>query len=60
MLKVDREKCVGCCRCVDFAPLIFDMDDGMAKVLRQPEENEMDVAYNAKENCPEQAILFNE
>ena len=59
-LTVDRDECVGCCRCVDFAPSIFDMEDGLAKVSRQPDEGELADANNALESCPTEAISWEE
>ena len=59
-LSVDRDECVGCCRCVDFAPAIFDMEDGLAKVVRQPDESESADANNAIESCPTEAISWEE
>ena len=58
VLFVDREECVGCCRCVDFAPSIFEMDGGLAKVKVQPTEDELADANNAIENCPVEAISW--
>lgn len=55
-LQVDRELCIGCCRCVDFAPMIFTMEDGLAYVETQPSEDEFEEANNALENCPTEAI----
>ena len=55
---IDREKCVGCGRCLDFAPSIFTMQDGFATVRAQPRKDELQVAENALENCPEDAIYF--
>ncbi len=59
-LFVDREECVGCCRCVDFAPTIFEMVGGLAKVAVQPTQDELADANNAIENCPVEAIAWQE
>ena len=59
-LTVDRDECVGCCRCVDFAPAIFEMEGGLAKVSKQPEERELADANNALESCPTEAISWEE
>ena len=59
-LTVNRDLCVGCCRCVDFAPAIFDVEDGLAFVKKQPEQGELAEANNAIENCPAEAIDWEE
>ena len=59
-LTVDRDLCIGCCRCVDFAPLIFGMDGGLAFVLKQHCADELAEANNALENCPAEAIRWEE
>lgn len=52
--------CIGCCRCVDFAPAIFDVEAGVAFVKKQPEQAELADANNALENCPAEAIMWEE
>ena len=52
--------CIGCCRCVDFAPVIFDVEAGVAFVKKQPEQAELSDANNALENCPAEAIMWEE
>ena len=60
ILSENRDLCVGCCRCVDFAPAIFDVEDGLAFVKKQPEQQEIAEADNAIENCPAEAIVWEE
>ncbi|MDO4841993.1 MAG: ferredoxin [Phoenicibacter congonensis] len=55
-LQVDRDLCIGCCRCVDFAGQFFSIKDGLAYVEVQPEEDEADDADIAIDNCPTEAI----
>ena len=59
-LNVDRDLCIGCCRCVDFAPALFNMEDGLAVVTKQPDEDVLADANNALENCPAEAIEWKE
>ena len=59
-LCVNRQVCVGCCRCVDFAPCIFNMEGGLAFVQKQPQEQELAYANTAIENCPTEAIFWEE
>ena len=59
-LMVNRDECVGCCRCVDFAPEIFDVQDGLAFVKKQPCEQEQARAQSAIEGCPVEAICWKE
>lgn len=59
-LKIDRELCIGCCRCVDFAPALFSMEGGLAIVKKQPEQEELADANSAIENCPSEAIEWEE
>ena len=60
-LTVDRDLCIGCCRCVDYAPATFSMEGGLAFVKSQPTEaDELAEANNALENCPAEAIEWKE
>ena len=55
-LNVNKVACIGCCRCVDFAPAIFDVKDGKAVVKKQPSAGQVSQANLAVENCPVEAI----
>ena len=58
MVKVNKDKCIGCGACTATAPEVFDFDDdGLAKVIKD-EVNE-DVKM-AAESCPTEAIEINE
>ena len=59
-LTVNRDLCIGCCRCVDFAPALFSMEGGLAIVKQQPEQEELADANSAIENCPCEAIGWEE
>jgi ferredoxin len=60
---VDRSRCTGHNRCVDFADDLFEVDDqGFAFPLGSGEipAGREDAAHNAADNCPEQAISLEE
>ena len=58
-LTVDRDLCIGCCRCVDYAPATFSMEGGLAFVKSQPTEaHELAEANGAIESCPAEAIFW--
>jgi len=51
------DKCIGCGVCPTIAPTIFAMDNGHAKVIKQPETPEENSAVEqAKASCPVTAI----
>lgn len=54
MVKVDKNKCIGCGLCAGMCPETFRMDlDGKSEVIK----NEVtDCAKNAAVNCPVEAI----
>ncbi|MGI5902034.1 MAG: ferredoxin [Desulfitobacteriia bacterium] len=58
---VEKEACIGCGACPSICPEIFEMDeDGLAYTLRElvPEDQE-DLAEEAAESCPTEAIILN-
>lgn len=58
MLKVDKDRCIGCGACVGTCDSVFDFDDeGLSFVKNQPSEENMDTAIEAMENCPTDAII---
>ena len=57
MVKVNREKCIGCGMCASSCPETFSMDaDGKAEVINA---TDTDCAKNMVENCPVEAIKVN-
>ena len=57
MFKVEKERCIGCGACVGTCNDIFDFDDdSLATVKTQPTEENIDLAIEALENCPTNAI----
>lgn len=54
MIKVDKEKCIGCGTCVALCEAVFELgDDGKAYVKEQKNEKCVDEAI---ESCPTEAI----
>lgn len=57
MFKVDKEKCIGCGACVGTCDSVFDFDDdNLAYVKSQPNNENENLAIEAMENCPTNAI----
>ena len=56
---VDEDTCVGCGLCADTCPAVFEMEEGVAKVLvsQVPEEFEGD-CRDAAASCPVDAITI--
>ncbi|RLG11010.1 ferredoxin [Candidatus Pacearchaeota archaeon] len=52
MVKIDKQKCVGCGACVSICPEAFEMKDGKAEVKSQ----DADCIDEAIDSCPVQAI----
>lgn len=57
MFKINKEKCIGCGACVGTCDEVFGFDeDNLATVKNQPTEENLNLATEAKENCPTEAI----
>lgn len=56
MFKVERERCIGCGACVGTCKDVFTFEDDLATVKAQPTEENIDLAIEALENCPTNAI----
>ena len=58
ILKVEKEKCIGCGACVGISPGVYDFDDeGFAFVkVDKIEEKDEASAIDGKESCPTDAI----
>ena len=56
---VDPDLCTGCELCVDTCPEVFEMDDDVAKAIKDvvPEDAE-EAAQEAAESCPAEAITI--
>jgi ferredoxin len=58
---VDEETCVGCGLCADTCPSVFEMADGVAKVITaEVAINDADDCRKAAEDCPVEAITIDE
>jgi ferredoxin len=57
MVKVNREKCIGCGICQSLCPEVFELEGGKAKVKNNVDVKKYkDCIKEAKESCPMQAI----
>lgn len=58
VVTVDGSECIGCGRCEEICPAIFELDgEGISRVRRQPEmQDEEDCAEEAADACPASAI----
>ena len=56
-VKIDRTNCIACGMCMQTCPTVFEMaSDGMARVMHQPDEGEVETARMAAESCPVSVI----
>ena len=61
MKVVVTDACIGCERCVDICPEIFEMGDGIARVKSGPIPSEVEERVRqAAEECPVEAIVITE
>ena len=57
---VDREGCISCGQCEETCPQVFAiMEDGLADVKQQPDEDLEDLALAAADGCPVAVIHTN-
>ncbi|MDN5357107.1 MAG: ferredoxin [Candidatus Methanomethylophilaceae archaeon] len=57
IVSIDESECIGCGRCEEECPAIFELDsDLVSKVKRQPEAGEEKCAETAADACPATAI----
>lgn len=55
--KVDEGTCIGCGVCVDNCPQVFELVDGVAKVIATPVPADAeDACLEAEKGCPVEAI----
>jgi len=55
MVKIDRQKCIGCGACVSICPEVFEMKGGKAKVKANAKKD-VSCIKEAIDSCPVQAI----
>jgi len=54
---VDKNKCIGCGLCVNIAPKVFELKDGLSVVKDSNEDKKFPKeTKEAAESCPVQAI----
>lgn len=54
---IDEDECIGCGRCEEECPVIFEVDtQGISRTRRQPEEDEDECVQAAIDACPVSAI----
>ena len=54
---IDEDECIGCGRCEEECPVIFELDgDMISRLKRQPEEDEEECVRAAIDACPVGAI----
>tara|TARA_Y100000310_G_C20686057_1_gene819063 strand:- start:1391 stop:1561 length:171 start_codon:yes stop_codon:yes gene_type:complete len=53
IIKVDKEKCIGCGTCESVCPAVFGMKEGKAYVKKQSDDK---CVKEAEEACPVDAI----
>ncbi len=56
MVKVDREKCIGCGLCAQTCEEVFEMKEGKSSVKQGQENSEAECVKEAIANCPVGAI----
>jgi ferredoxin len=57
IVSVDESECIGCGRCEEQCPAIFELDgDSVSRVRRQPKADEEKCAEAAADACPATAI----
>jgi ferredoxin len=53
MVKVDKDKCIGCGLCESIAPKVFEIKDGKARVKKDILDSK---TKDAIDSCPVEAI----
>jgi len=54
MVKIDKNKCIGCGACVSICPATFELKAGKAVVKAQPKK--LTCEKDAADSCPVNAI----
>ena len=57
MFKVNEDRCIGCGACVGTCNEVFGInDEGLATVVNQPTDENINLATDALDGCPTGAI----
>ena len=57
MVKIDKEKCIGCGLCPATCKEVFEMKGDKAEVKQGQENSNAECVKTAKQGCPTQAII---
>ena len=55
MVKVDKDKCIGCGLCENICPTVFKMEGNKARAISNKVD---DKCKEAADSCPVQAIIL--
>ena len=59
MIKINKEKCIGCGVCVSICEKVFELRDDMKAYVKKGQEKAKDACVKeAIEGCPVQAITL--
>ena len=59
MIKINKEKCIGCGVCVSICEKVFELRDDMKAYVKKAQEKAKDACVKeAIEGCPVQAITL--
>ncbi len=56
MIKVDKEKCIGCGNCEATCPKVFQLKNGKSTVKKGQENSKAECVLEAIDGCPTGAI----
>ncbi len=56
LLRVNKEKCIGCGLCVNLCPEVFELADDGKSVTKEGADFSKDCVKEAKDGCPVSAI----
>lgn len=56
MVKVDKEKCIGCGACTAVCDQVFEMKNGKSVVKKGQEKSKIPCVKEAADSCPVGAI----
>ncbi len=56
MVKIDREKCIGCGICISVCDEVFELDDDMKSRVKKGADTNKECVKEAADSCPENVI----
>lgn len=57
-IEVKRDLCIGAATCVTIAPDVFELDDEMKAVIKNPTGADDNIIIEAAKSCPTLAIFI--